>query len=149
MSNAAQYRRQPRWNHYWSSVEGRRRVHRVRRNTFFSVRSHQRTLSAEVMFLGGILIALQILDGILTGLGMHHFGVDMEGNFFLRTLMENIGFIPALFVVKSVAVGVVASLCMYAWKISWLKMALRGIIFFYLSFAVVPWALILIPHILA
>ena len=31
---------------------------------------------------------LQVLDGIFTGIGIHHYGIEMEGNAFIRSLME-------------------------------------------------------------
>ena len=83
------------------------------------------------------------MDGLLTGLGMAQFGVHMEGNIFLRTLMSQVGYIPALVMVKSMAIGVVAALCIHGWRVKWLKHALRGIIALYATFAVLPWMVLL------
>ena len=93
--------------------------------------------------LGLIVVALQILDGILTGLGMFHFGTDMEGNAVLRYMMVNLGFVPALIIAKATAIAVVSGLCIFAYRIWWLKLALRGIIGVYLTMAVAPWTVIL------
>jgi hypothetical protein len=89
------------------------------------------------------LAALQILDGLLTGIGMAQFGVHMEGNALLRTLMHHVGYIPALVLVKTLSLGVIASLCFCAPKIRWLKHAFQGIIALYVVAAILPWSVIL------
>ena len=136
------------WTQYWSSVEGRSKTHRVASNVV-SIQSHSGTQGSEIAFLGLIVVALQVLDGILTGLGMFHFGTDMEGNALLRGLMEAVGFIPALIIVKSSAIAVVSALCIFAYRIWWLKVALRGVIGLYLTMAVAPWCVILTANWLA
>jgi len=60
-----------------------------------------------------ICIILQVLDGILTGLGVNVLpaGLDSEGNPLVKEAMRVLGVIPALFIIK--AVGVVAVLQVY------------------------------------
>ena len=104
--------------------------------------------SREVMILGGFLCFLQILDGILTGLGMHHFGLDAEGNILLRFLMSQLGYIPALILAKSVAIAVVCILCSLSRRVDWLDSALRLLIVIYLSAAVIPWTAIMLLRVI-
>jgi uncharacterized membrane protein len=104
------------------------------------------TLSQPAV-LGLILIVLQIADGVLTGFGMSFFGTQMEGNVLLRTLMHEIGVIPALVLVKSLAIAVVIVLVQLSSQVSWLPMALKGVIGLYMLAAVIPWSVILATHI--
>jgi hypothetical protein len=129
----------------WISVDGRAKVipfpsanGRTR-----AVVSHSKTSHAELFTLGIILAALQVIDGILTGLGMAHYGTGMEGNVLLRTLMVHIGYVPALIITKALALGVIAGLCHQTVRVSWLKGALTTIIVMYAVFAVLPWTYLL------
>ena len=97
--------------------------------------------------LGLILIALQIMDGILTGLGMSFFGTDMEGNILLRSVMHAIGVVPALIVVKSFAIAVVILLVNLSEQVKWLPLAMKGVIGLYILAAIIPWSLIIVHHI--
>jgi hypothetical protein len=106
-------------------------------------------LPTDIIILGLILATLQILDGILTGIGMAQYGTGMEGNVLLRSLMGAIGYIPALVLVKGASIGLIALLCQQATKISWLKPAFYGVIALYVMGAVVPWTYILITDYLA
>ena len=143
MSNAAQQSKG-----YWLGVEGKGRLHVVSPNRRLApkpvaIRSHKNTTASEVAALGLILATLQIVDGILTALGMAHYGTSMEGNLLLRQLMHLVGFIPALVMVKTVAIGVVTGLCLHAYSVSWLKPAFKLVIGLYVTFAVLPWSVIL------
>lgn len=99
--------------------------------------------SRELLFLGCALVLLQVLDGLLTGIGMATFGPDMEGNFLLRRLMLTVGYIPALFITKSIAIWTIVFLCSQAGKIAWLRYALHGVCALYFAAAIVPWTYIL------
>jgi len=101
----------------------------------------------NIMILGSIMAILQLLDGILTGLGMYYFGTSAEGNPLLRVLMENYGYINALVITKTFAIGVIVALCMLASKVSWISMAFKGVIGIYLVFAVIPWTIILLTKV--
>lgn len=106
-------------------------------------------LPTDIIVLGLILATLQILDGVLTGIGMSQYGTGMEGNVLLRSLMGAIGYIPALVLVKGASIALIALLCQQAPKISWLKPAFYGVIALYVMGAVVPWTYILITDYLA
>ncbi len=102
----------------------------------------------DIVILGLFLSTLQILDGLLTGIGMYHFGTSAEGNMLLRLLMENFGFVNALLVTKCFAILVIAMLCSMSASVSWIKTALRCIIFIYLGAAIIPWSAILLTRVI-
>jgi len=111
-----------------------------------AVASH---LPTDIIVLGFMLATLQILDGVLTGIGMAQYGTSMEGNILLRSLMTTIGYIPALFLVKGASIALIVLLCHQTTKISWLKPALYGVMALYVMGAVVPWTYILVADLLA
>jgi len=100
--------------------------------------------SREIITLGVFLCILQVVDGVLTSLGVGAFGVSAEGNAFLRFLMEQMGHIPALILTKSLAVFVTFVLCLLSSSVSWVSHALKCVIGVYLLAAIVPWTLILL-----
>ena len=104
--------------------------------------------SREVVILGSILAVLQILDGYLTAIGVYHFGTDIEGNMLLRYLMESYGFVPTLVIAKTIALGIIATLCSMSSYVHWLGSALKLVIAVYLVGAVIPWCYIVSNHIL-
>jgi hypothetical protein len=95
------------------------------------------------LFLGFILAALQILDGIVTSIGISRFGVAMEGNPLLRTLMTEFGHIPALAFVKLLALFVVVFLTVNARRMPWVRNALGIVTLIYIFAAILPWIYIL------
>lgn len=107
------------------------------------------SIPTDVIVIGLILATLQILDGVLTAIGMYQYGQGMEGNVLLRSLMAVIGYIPALVIVKSCSIGLIALLCTQATKMTWLKPALYGVIALYTFGAVIPWTYILVSDLLA
>lgn len=129
----------------WTSVDGRAKVIPFPQRTGGSscIVSHAKTSHTELLTLGLILAALQVLDGILTGVGMAQYGTVMEGNVLLRTLMSYIGYLPALIITKTLALGVIAGLCHHTVRVSWLKGAFATIIVMYAMFAVLPWTYLL------
>lgn len=104
--------------------------------------------SKQILVLGAILIVLQFLDGLLTAIGVGHFGTDKEGNILIRTLMNSIGHVPALLLVKLTAVFVIVNLCLLASRVSWLAGALKAMITIYLCAAVIPWTAILFAELI-
>ena len=100
--------------------------------------------SREVLILGLILCFLQVLDGILTGIGVATLGLAMEGNVLLRSIMESLGHTTGLVIVKSFAIVAVLTLTALCSIVPWLKSALRVMIGIYLVAAIIPWTAILI-----
>lgn len=107
------------------------------------------SLPTDILILGLILATLQILDGVLTGIGMYQYGTGMEGNLILRNLMAVVGYIPALVLVKGGSIALIALLCRQAVKMTWLKPAFYGVIALYMFAAVIPWTYILVSDLLA
>jgi uncharacterized membrane protein len=102
----------------------------------------------EVVILGVVLCVLQILDGLLTAVGVGHFGTGAEGNALLRSLMEQVGSVPALIIVKSVAISIVVVLCSLTPRVKWLPLAMKGMIAIYLCAAIIPWTYIIFAKIM-
>ena len=81
-----------------------------------------------------LFILTQVLDGALTYWGVTQFGIGIESNTYLATLMQSIGTAPALIAAKALAVacGIVlfstTSFRVLAVATGWC-----------LGFAVVPW----------
>lgn len=59
--------------------------------------------------LVALCILLQILDGIFTGYGIFNssFGIDAEGNPLVKYVINSIGVVPGLILVKSFAIAAV------------------------------------------
>ena len=106
-------------------------------------------IKTEILVLGSILAVLQVLDGVLTTLGVNHFGTEAEGNILLRSLMELIGHIPALIIAKGIALVVIAALCMLSNQISWVSRAFKLVIGIYILAAILPWTMILFTSVFA
>ena len=104
--------------------------------------------SREIMIIGFTLSLLQVLDGYLTGVGVYHFGTEIEGNTLLRGFMENFGFVPTLIGAKLLALAIIVTLCSLCDRVTWLPLALKGIIAIYLVAAVIPWTYILYSQLL-
>jgi hypothetical protein len=126
-----------------------RTLHLVRGGRFNAQAAVATRLPTDIIVLGFILATLQVLDGVLTGIGMAQYGTSMEGNILLRSLMTTIGYVPALFLVKSASIALIVALCHQTTKITWLKPALYGVMALYVIGAVVPWTYILVTDLLA
>lgn len=100
----------------------------------------------NVSTIAVVLVALQLLDGILTLSGAVTFGVSAEGNPILRQLMYSIGLVPALVLTKVGCIALVVLLCSQARHICWLPRALTVVAGVYATCAVVPWSIILISE---
>lgn len=101
------------------------------------------SISGKAMFVGILLVVLQILDGYLTSLGMSRFGIEMEGNLLLRSMMEHFGSDMTLAIAKTFAIGVVAALTLASKRVPWVTNAMGGVACFYIVFAIIPWTYIL------
>ncbi len=100
--------------------------------------------SLDLIMLGIALMAVQVWDALLTARGVYHFGIVAEGNFLLRFMMGEIGYINALLVAKSLAIVVIVLLIGLAHRIVWLPHALRAIVVVYICAAIIPWSIILV-----
>lgn len=114
----------------------------------YLVEGTNQTISRTVLILGAVLIVFQILDGILTGTGMHIHGTSFEGNAMLRIFMEYFGVVPALVVAKSIAIAAVALLVVLSKSVRWVPIALFGVNVIYFTAAILPWSFLLYPQFL-
>lgn len=94
------------------------------------------------------LIALQILDGILTAFGLMTFGPHAEGNPLLSFFMYQLGLIPALIFAKSSCIALVVFLHVQAKSMAWIRHALLAIASWYTFSAVLPWSYLLAQELL-
>ncbi len=101
------------------------------------------SISRKAFILGSILLVCQILDGILTYLGLALLGISMEANTFLRELMHAYGKAPALFATKFMAIALVVLLTMYAHRRRWIRPIIAILIGIYVFLAVLPWTYII------
>jgi hypothetical protein len=101
------------------------------------------SLSRKALFLGLALIVCQILDGLLTFIGLKLMGVHMEGNGFLRQLMHAYGIMPALVIAKFAAVALVCILMFHAHRRKWIRPIIFLLVVVYLAVAVVPWMVLI------
>lgn len=105
--------------------------------------------SREIVVLGVILATLQILDGVLTGFGVAHLGLEAEGNPLLHHLMHNLGYVETLILTKTLSIAIICALCYLATVVQWLKFAMRVVIVIYVGAAIIPWSLILASRVLS
>ncbi len=99
------------------------------------------TLSAGFFAFSSLLL-FQILDAVLTYIGVLSFGVEMEGNPLIRFLMNLVGPLVAIFVVKSFAVLCVVYLWNLRTKVQWIPRAAKFLSLYYLFFAILPWSFV-------
>ncbi len=96
----------------------------------------RRMLGHQLVFAAFLLT--QILDGILTYMGVSIFGVAAEGNPILAWLMASYGEAFALAGAK-----IVAALCGVALYVLAVDRLLAALTLVYIGAAVVPWTLVL------
>jgi hypothetical protein len=108
--------------------------------------THQSTFTfprREMIILASVLVFLQMADGLLTGIGVSHMGIEMEANPLLRMLMGIFGLVPTLIAVKAIAISVIAILASLSGIVPWITLAFRGMVALYTLVAVLPWSAIL------
>lgn len=115
---------------------------RLRRPTVL-IRVGRWSMSKKAFLLGALLSSFQVLDGLLTYIGLKMFGISMEGNTFLRTLIHAYGSAPVLFFAKTMAICFVLLLTYYAHRRRWVRPILGFMIVVYLGLAVLPWTYII------
>ena len=96
----------------------------------------QRSLFGDVALL--LFLLMQMLDGVLTYVGVSIYGVHMEGNPLIAWLMAHIGQGPGLAAAK-----VAAGFFGIALHLSAVHKAVAMLAVFYLAVAVVPWVAVL------
>ncbi len=102
------------------------------------------SVSQEIQYLAILMVGIQILDGIFTAVGISHYGLSIEGNMVLRYVMSHIGYVATLLLAKSLAVCIVAALCLLSARVNWITRAMRFMVAFYLCGAIIPWTVIFV-----
>lgn len=103
-----------------------------------------KSLRERTSYFGGLLSLILIFDGILTFLGVNQFGIQMEGNPFLRDLMYRYGPEVTLIFSKSVSILIIAGLLAFASSFPWIRNAIKTISYLYMMMAILPWTYILV-----
>ena len=101
------------------------------------------SLSKKAFQLGIMLALLQVADGSLTYAGLGIYGLHMEGNAFLRSLMSVYGTFPVLVVAKLFALACVVWLTVLSHEKRWIRPAIGFMSGVYLAAAIIPWAYLL------
>lgn len=99
--------------------------------------------SRAFIYLGIFFASLQVLDGVLTSVGVNQYGITKEGNPLLRTLMERFNPEQTLFMVKAIAVIVIAYMTLLAKRIRWVRDLIGLLSCIYLFGAILPWLWVL------
>ena len=92
----------------------------------------------QAPFILGVFILTQVLDGALTYWGVSKFGLAVESNTWLVSLMESMGPGPALLAAKLLAVG--CGVILFSTTSFRVLTVATG---WCLGFAVVPWLVLL------
>lgn len=105
--------------------------------------AEEKNRGSSLLWIVGVLVLIQILDGVFTALGVAHLGVEAEGNPLLRSAMHTFGYIPTLVAAKSLSVGIVFALWAFASKVLWVEKAMALVAALYMVAAIIPWSIIL------
>ena len=116
------------------------------RNPTVLVRLGTVSLSRKALILGLALVIVQLLDGLLTYLGLSLMGVHMEGNHFLHEVMVLYGATPTIFISKCLAIIVVVWFTLYAHRRRWVRPLLFFVVLVYLFLAVAPWSYLIAQY---
>ena len=114
-----------------------------RRNQTVLIRFGGLSLSKKAAILGLALVACQVFDGLLTYIGLTLLGTHMEGNVFLRALVNQWGTFPALFAVKLGAAVLAVALMLQAHRRRWVRPVIFFVVLVYLGLALIPWVITL------
>jgi hypothetical protein len=100
-------------------------------------------LSHSTLLFGSALIAFQAIDGVLTSLGINRAGIQAEANPMIRSLMLELGHIPALAVTKTIAICLILFLISLSLKRRWIEHVLIALSCIYFIGAIIPWTYLL------
>ena len=96
----------------------------------------QRSVFGDIALL--MFLVAQMLDGVLTYVGVSVYGLHMEGNPLIGWMMANMGHGPALATAK-----VTAGFFGIALHLSAVHKAVAALAGFYVVVAIIPWVAIL------
>ena len=92
--------------------------------------------------LAWLLIIFQIMDGLLTLLGISFFGIEAEGNPLVRQIIHAMGPGFGIGLVKLTTIVIICCICIFGSKVSWLSRAMTGVASIYFFCALVPWSVV-------
>lgn len=115
---------------------------RVRRPTVL-IKVGSWSFSKKAFVLGAALVLAQVLDGVLTYIGLSIYGKHMEGNPILRQLIFEWGKAPALTAAKLFAIGAAVILAFQAHTRRWVRPIILVLVCIYLILAIVPWTVLI------
>ena len=73
-------------------------------------------------------VVLQLLDGILTAMGVHFYGMDLEANPLAAALFRRWGVVPAVVVAKGLSFLIFFGLLWYCIKGRWSMLDVVGLL---------------------
>lgn len=91
-----------------------------------------------------LLFSLFVLDGIFTYVGISLSSTEFEANLLIRNTMESMGVGKGLLLSKICSVLALLVLWVLRKDIIWVLNAVRGLVFIYLTFAIIPWSFVLV-----
>ena len=97
------------------------------------------SLFGNIVVIGFMLV--QVLDGMLTYLGIKIWGPGIEGNPLLSSAIAYAGTAPSLAVAKSIAIGF--GMVLHLYRVHTLVALLTG---FYVAAAIIPWTALLLAN---
>ena len=104
-------------------------------------------LPSKVLTVGApwflLLLSLVVLDGFLTYIGISFSSTDYEANVLVKSLMDLLGVGIGIILSKSVAILSLYILWLFRRDIVWIFSAIKGLVFVYLSLAIIPWFYVL------
>jgi len=103
---------------------------------------HSRPISQEAVWFF-VLFSLLLVDGVMTYIGISHTSTSYEANILVRRCMDLLGVGAGLILSKMLSIFSLCFLWYYKKEIIWIFSAIKGLVFVYLSFAIIPWAYIL------
>jgi len=97
-----------------------------------------------VKFQTNLLIACQILDGLLTFIGISRYGLDIEGNPIIVSLIQNFTVIGGLVLAKTLGIIIVYTTYLLH-PIAYNQIRFSFIIsnLLYITLAIIPWCYVL------
>lgn len=89
------------------------------------------------------LILFQILDAVFTLVGIERFGLSIEGNVLVRTILTHTHPVLGMLAIKFIAIGMCLFLYRAAQIIDWIPSVVHSLNILYFSMAIMPWARLL------
>lgn len=90
-----------------------------------------------------ILISFQLFDAIFTLEGINRYGIVVEGNFLVRTVLIWLTPLYGMCFIKGVAISLCLLLYKTASTVPWITSVIYALNVLYFSAALVPWARVL------